>query len=317
MSEKSVESFPPAKAAPAVSIVMPLYNKEAYVGYAIQSVLRQTYGEFELIVVNDGSTDSSLKAASSVEDSRVKVIDGPNRGVALARNRGVESSSAELIAFIDADDVWFDRHVETLVEAARRFPAAGIFANRYVDTLSPSSLPQVTTYSVCPDYPCASLKGGPQMWTSAVMLRRDVFSATGGFPSGESHGEDMAVWMRASMIAPVVFSNYVGAYYRRTGDGLAATLITGPDAFMKALDDLVASGESSQEVRDCLSAHKAKIALAHALTAFMYGRKDVASQFVGMAKALGYWRHKVLLFRGMSYLPSRVSAMLVKLYAAI
>lgn len=317
MSEKAEELFSPAKPVPAVSVVMPLYNKEAYVGHAIRSVLSQTCGDFELIVVNDGSTDSSLKVVSRVEDSRVKVMDGPNRGVALARNRGVEAAGAELIAFIDADDVWFDRHLETLVEAAKRFPSAGVFANRYVDTLSPSGLQQPASYSVCLDYPCASLKGGPQLWTSAVMLRRAVFSATGGFPAGESHGEDMAVWMRASIIAPVVFSDYVGAYYRRTGDGLAATLIAGPDAFMKALDDMVAAGTGSHEVRACLVAHKAKIALAHALTAFGYGRKDVAAQFVGMAKALGYRGYKLLLFRGMSYLPNRFCASLVKLYAAM
>ena len=320
MPERAAVSISSVKAAPSVSIVMPLYNKEAYVGHAIRSVLGQIFCDFEMIVVNDGSTDSSLKAASSIKDSRIKILDCPNRGVALARNRGVEASVANLIAFIDADDVWFERHLETLVEAAKRFPAAGMFANRYTKSLSSGGSQHNVNYSLCTNYPCASLNRGTQVWTSAVMLRRDVLSATGGFPIGESHGEDMAVWMRASLIAPVVFSDYVGAYYRQTGDGLASKLIRGsdgPDAFMKALDEMLDAADGSQELKNCLVAHKANMALAHAVTAFGYGRKDVAAEFVGKAKGFGYSGLKVFVLRVMSHLPNRLCALLVQLYTLI
>ena len=296
---------------------MPLYNKEAYVGQAIRSVLGQTFCDFEMIVVNDGSTDSSLNVASNIEDSRIKILDYPNRGVALARNRGVEACVAKLIAFIDADDVWFELHLETLVEAAKRFPAAGMFANRYANTLSSGGSRHNASYSLCVNYPCASLNGGPQVWTSAVMLRRDVLSATGGFPINESHGEDMAVWMRASLIAPVVFSDYVGAYYRQTDDGLASKLIRGPDALMKALDEMLDSAEGSWELKKCLAAHKVNIALAHAITAFGYGRKDVAAEFVGMAKGFGCFGRKVFVLRAMRYLPNWLCMLVVMLYVLI
>lgn len=296
---------------------MPLYNKEAYVGHAMRSVLGQTFSDVELIVVNDGSTDSSLKVAKSFEDSRVKILDCSNQGVARARNHGVEASTANWIAFIDADDVWFDLHLEILVGAVKKFPAAGMFANRYVSRLSPSGSSHHIRYSLCADYPCASLRGGPQVWTSAMMLRRDIFIATGGFPVGESHGEDMAVWMRASLIAPVVFSDYVGAYYRQTGDGLASKLIRGPDAFMRALDEMLDSAKISQELKNCLIMHKANIALAHAITAFGYGRKDVAAEFVGLAKGSGYFGRKLFVLQAMSYLPRWLCALLIKQYGVI
>ena len=305
------------KAPTAVSIVMPLYNKEAYVSHAIHSVLGQTFCDFEMIVVNDGSTDSSLKVASSIEDSRIKILDCHNGGVALARNRGVEAAASKLIAFIDADDVWFERHLETLVEAAKRFPTAGMFANRYTSKPSLGRPRQNVNYSLCDNYPCATLKGGRQVWTSAVMLRREVLNATGGFPLGESHGEDMVVWMRASLIAPVVFSDLVGAYYRKTGDGLALKLIQGPDAFMKVLDKMINSADGSRELKSCLVAHKANIALAHAITAFGLGRKDVATEFVCMAKGLGYRGRKIFVLRAMSYFPNRLCALVVKLYTAL
>ena len=197
------------------------------------------------------------------------------------------------------------------------FPAAGMFANRYTHTLPQGGSRQVATYSLCANYPCASLTGGPQVWTSAVMLRRDVFTATGGFPVRESHGEDMAVWMRASLIAPVVFSDYVGVYYRRTGDGLASKLITGPDAFMKALDEMLDSAKGFRELTQCLAAHKVNIALAHAITAYGYGRKDVAAEFIGMANGSEGFGRKVFVLRAMSYLPEWLCVLLVRLHTLL
>jgi glycosyltransferase involved in cell wall biosynthesis len=100
--------------SPRVSVVMPAYNAQRTIGAAISSVLLQSYGEWELIVVDDGSTDATAKVAEALGAS-IRIVRGENQGVAAARNRGIAESRGELIAFCDADDFWFDQHLDALV----------------------------------------------------------------------------------------------------------------------------------------------------------------------------------------------------------
>ena len=88
------------------SIVIPLYNKAEYVPKTLASVLNQTYSDFELIIVDDGSTDDSLEVINSFVDNRIKIVKQKNGGVSAARNRGIIEAKYELIALLDADDWW-------------------------------------------------------------------------------------------------------------------------------------------------------------------------------------------------------------------
>jgi len=88
------------------SVVIPLYNKERSVKNTIESVLNQTFQDFEVIVVNDGSTDNSLEVVKSFNDERIRIINQKNSGVSSARNRGIKEAKYEWIAFLDADDLW-------------------------------------------------------------------------------------------------------------------------------------------------------------------------------------------------------------------
>lgn len=96
---------------PTVSVIIPLYNAERYVEASLRSALGQSFDDFELIVVNDGSTDGSLRICTSVVDSRMKIIDQANQGVSAARNAGIRASCGCYVAFLDADDLW---HPDTL-----------------------------------------------------------------------------------------------------------------------------------------------------------------------------------------------------------
>ena len=91
---------------PFFSIVIPLYNKENYIGHTLKSVLNQAFQDFEIIIVNDGSTDKSLEKVNSIKDARVQLFSIENRGVSYARNYGIEKALASLIIFLDADDTW-------------------------------------------------------------------------------------------------------------------------------------------------------------------------------------------------------------------
>jgi glycosyltransferase involved in cell wall biosynthesis len=101
----------------AVDIIIPLYNKEATVARSIQSVLDQTYADWRLIIVNDGSTDTGLAAVQRFTDPRIEIIEQENRGPGAARNRGIHEADAQYIAFLDADDQWYPPHLENAVNA--------------------------------------------------------------------------------------------------------------------------------------------------------------------------------------------------------
>ena len=88
------------------SVIIPLYNKEAYIEQTLGSVLAQTYPFFEVIIVDDGSSDASLQIVNRITDSRIRVISQVNSGVATARNRGVKEAKENYVAFMDADDFW-------------------------------------------------------------------------------------------------------------------------------------------------------------------------------------------------------------------
>jgi glycosyltransferase involved in cell wall biosynthesis len=108
---------------PVVSVVLPVYNGEDFVAESVQSVLQQTIADLELIVVDDGSTDSTAAVVAAIDDPRVVIESGPNRGPSYARNRGMGLSRADWVAIIDADDWWAPDRLERLLELAANEPA--------------------------------------------------------------------------------------------------------------------------------------------------------------------------------------------------
>jgi len=115
--------------APLISVIIPLYNKEKFIKRCLDSVISQTYSNIEIVVVNDGSTDHSTEAVDAVDDPRIRLIEKPNGGVSSARNRGIDEARGVYIAFVDADDVWYEKHLEVLVEGFQHYPDAAMVAN--------------------------------------------------------------------------------------------------------------------------------------------------------------------------------------------
>ena len=111
---------------PRISVIVPAYNAEKTLLETIDSVRRQTFSDFELLVIDDGSTDGTLGRLRSVRDPRLRVISYPNGGLAAARNRGIEHSRGEFISFIDADDLWTPDKLELQIQALHRHPEAAL-----------------------------------------------------------------------------------------------------------------------------------------------------------------------------------------------
>ncbi|MEM6752982.1 MAG: glycosyltransferase [Cyanobacteria bacterium P01_C01_bin.38] len=111
---------------PQISVVVPAYNSQNTISETITSVLQQTFSDFELIVINDGSTDGTLEILSGVKDARLKVYSYPNGGLPTARNRGILRARGEFISFIDADDLWTPDKLELQLQALQKNPQAGV-----------------------------------------------------------------------------------------------------------------------------------------------------------------------------------------------
>jgi len=118
-----------------VSVVIPLYQTERYIGDAIASVLAQTYADFEVVVVDDGSSDRGPEIARAIADARVRVVSQENRGLAGARNTGICEARGQILAFLDADDLWHPNKLAAHVAVFDREPAVGITfsASRFID----------------------------------------------------------------------------------------------------------------------------------------------------------------------------------------
>lgn len=119
-----------------ISVVIPLYNKRGLVSQTIATVLAQTYNGYEIVVVDDGSTDGSIDEVKAIADPRIRIVSRQNGGVAAARNTGIKHARGEFVAFLDADDRWSPQYLETQTALAQKYPSCDVFGTLY-DTLSP------------------------------------------------------------------------------------------------------------------------------------------------------------------------------------
>lgn len=200
-------------AAPAISIVMPLYNKAGQVLETIASVRAQTLSDWELVVVDDGSTDDGPALVRDLKDARVRVVSQANAGVSAARNRGIELARADLVAFLDADDLWLPGFLAAILALQADFPEAHWFATGYeirpahgaAYTSRLRGPPADFSRGLLPDYFIVSLASDPPVWSSATAVRRHAIQAIGGFPLGIGSGEDLLTWARLAVRYPLAY----------------------------------------------------------------------------------------------------------------
>lgn len=211
---------------PAVSVVIPLLNKGPHIKRALQSILNQTIEDFEIVVVDGGSTDDGLKVVQSFRDSRIKLISQDKRGpgVSAARNIGVDEAQSDFIAFLDADDEWTSTHLETLIRLKKNVPKAGLYCTAYrvcekngkIRDVRIGGVPPPPWEGVIPSFFRSVALAENPSWTSVVGIRKEVFQEAGGFPEGVWYGEDTYLWGLIALKYPVVFSWDIGAIYYQT-----------------------------------------------------------------------------------------------------
>ena len=206
---------------PVFSIIIPLYNKAPYIRKALDSVLAQTYQDYECIVIDDGSTDGSaevvqcvMRNAQCIMGEKIRLLSQPNAGGAAARNNAVKEAKGEYLCFLDADDWWEPTFLQEVAQLIHDYPEAGLYATNYIYYKPGKTHIALNLPTGHINYPQAYLQSTAMpVWTGAAVMPKRIFNEMGGFPVGVRLGEDFLLWAKTAMRYPVAFLNQPLAYY--------------------------------------------------------------------------------------------------------
>lgn len=210
-------------AMPKFSVIMPLYNKASFVRKGLESVFAQTCNDWELIIVNDGSTDDSAAVAQRCIDEYqtsggatcpVTMISQDNAGVGAARNNGVKASSGEYVCFLDADDWWEPTFLEEMSTFIPQYSDAGLYACNYVYYKPGKTHVAVKHDTGYMNYPKLYFEQGTMpICNGSYAMRRTIFEDLDGFPIKVKLGEDFLLWCRVALRHRIAFLNRPLVYY--------------------------------------------------------------------------------------------------------
>lgn len=207
-----------------ISVIIPLYNKGKNIVSTIESVLAQSYKDWELIIVDDGSTDGSSDVVrefirANDGNSKIRLIQKKNGGVCSARNRGIHEAKGELIALLDADDQWDEKYLEEQMRMVEDFPEAAMWGINFAELSDGKLIRKLATG--LPDGYRGYVENYFQMpgrisdlyCSSSVLIRREVFERVGMFDERIKYAEDSDMWFRIIANYPVAFYDRYMAWY--------------------------------------------------------------------------------------------------------
>jgi glycosyltransferase involved in cell wall biosynthesis len=275
---------------PKVSVIIPTYNYGRFLGEALQSVLNQTFADFEIIVVDDGSTDNTRDVAARFNDNRIRYIYQENRGVSAARNAAIWDSKGEHIAFLDADDIWLPEKLELQVKVLDLRPEVAIvcsdtyfFDDQTGDILgrfwhddkqfhgwfNPREASQNALRYL--------LYRGCFIAPTVTMVRREVFHVVGGFDEALKTHEDWDMFVRITQRFAIETIDMPLAKNRRHGANLSAKQEQMYESEQKALQKAIFSYSLKP---DEIKIAKRRLAHLH----FLYGSRSVADGKVKLGR---------------------------------
>jgi glycosyltransferase involved in cell wall biosynthesis len=292
------------------SIVIPLYNKEKDISSTILSVLAQTYENYELIIVDDGSTDQSLDVVYGFNDSRIRVYSIQNVGVSTARNFGIDKASNKYVALLDADDTWDRYFLESMQKMISLFPDAALYGSAYTIVTKEKSIivdycfPQ--EYIGCIDNYFKIAVRNILFTSSSVVLNKVKFRSIGGFDSGLKKGEDLDLWIRMALHFPVAYYNIPLVEYRLNSQNRAMNQILAEEySLIWSLDRYKEYESNNPDFKKFLDSWR----LSHIKNYFEGNRKEVTDpeklfSSIDLSNLSYFWRlmyYSPSLIRGQIY----------------
>lgn len=280
------------------SVIIPLFNKKDYIKRTIDSVLSQTYQHFEIIIINDGSSDGGDIVAKTYSDKRIKVIGQENNGVSAARNKGISASKYEFVCLLDADDEWRPLFLEEMAKLLNDYPDHHIFSLRHeiVDDLGELIYPKVKLKKgyrgVVKNFTQLYSRSNGLINASSVCLRKQYFLQLGGFPASQNQGEDIYLWLTFDLNTDLVFYDAIGSRYYRNASNRSIdrlTLTTLPfhfSHFYKKLGNKSFLSAYGNTKKIYLNKYLRRQALFHIAKLTSLNKKEVAASHTNLLYSL-------------------------------
>lgn len=291
---------------PKVSVVIPLYNKGPYIARALDSVLTQTFEDFEVVVIYRESSDDGAEVVGRYKDPRIRLIYQDGRGVSAARNKGADEAKAELIAFLDADDEWLPKHLETIMRLYMKFPEAGAYATAYAirnqegREIRPryAAIPAAPWEGLLPNYFVSANRGDWPLKTSVFCIRKAIFRSIGMYPVGVSYGEDVDLFGRLAIHGPIAFSWETGAlYHEDAGNRLSISEVSYSTAelFVKTGREALSKNEIPKDIIPEVLEHINKLELTRADLNIIMGNQKRALEILSNCHTKIFQKKKLML----------------------
>lgn len=307
---------------PVFSVVIPLYNKEPHICRALDSVLTQTFQDFEILVIDDGSTDKSAEIVKNYTDPRILLIQQENAGVSAARNKGIKEATAEMIAFLDADDEWLPTFLETILRLKKKYPEAGAYTTAYfiekngvkyeahIEYIPPKPWEGIITRFFYTATLCEPVT------SSTVCIQKTVFNHIGLFIEGEWYGEDTEMWGRMALRYDIAFSWDFGAIIYQTAINRAIKskkFIKEHPATRMCLKYINANkNEIDPTLLKDMSGYIENTKLKASSMALMSGNPKYAREILAGCNFKYFMRDKIFIYL-LSYLPSCIFYFLINI----
>lgn len=280
---------------PTVSIIVPVLNGASYIPKAIETVLAQSWEDFELIIVDDGSTDGTAAVVHTYDDERIRYFYQPNRGLSAARNSGIRMARGGWLAFLDCDDFWHPEKLAAQLDVARRVPEAGLVycaaSSTTMDGEVVCEIPALIEGAVLPELLRGNRVAGS---ASSAMVRREVFDRVGIFDEELRCSEDWDMWLRVAAVTTIARVETPLVCCRNTPGSLGKKIAVLRDSNLKILSrafDTYASGFRQLRRRAHAVVHLTAAINYQEMGAFAEARAELlrAAGFQPLSVRL-YWR---------------------------
>jgi glycosyltransferase involved in cell wall biosynthesis len=278
----------------------------SHISNALNSILSQTIQDFEIIVVNDGSTDDGRKIVQTFDDARITLINQQNKGEAIARNQGVKYAKADIIAFLDADDLWLSNFLETVFKLIEKYPQAGVFATGIAEIIDNKevvqryrTIPNNGYEGIIPDFFKSIVSGDRFITCSSVALKKTVFLDASGFRYGATWGADSDLWARIALKYPIAFNSKICSKYfiiQPVTKMNARIAITKEHPFIKNGTDYILKNQDNNKYSTYLQVYIDKLKIWSARENLMIGHSESAREILVNCKNYKIQKYALLVW---------------------
>ncbi|MBD1921808.1 glycosyltransferase [Microcoleus sp. FACHB-831] len=271
---------------PTISTIIPAYNSEKTIRETIESVINQSFSDLEIIVINDGSQDSTLEIVSCISEPRLKVFSYANAGVSASRNRGFSHATGEYISFLDADDIWTPDKLEAQLKALQENPQAGVAYSwtNWIDESGRFLRPGLHIARTGDVYKNLLVKDFIESGSNPL-IRRQALVEVGGFDESLMNTADWDMWLRLAARYNFVAVPSPQILYRVAPSSMSSNVWRIEDESLKIIEKAFASGnESLQPLKREILANRYKYLTFKTLDGIPERRRGlVAARFLGNA----------------------------------